>query len=191
LQAIATESKEGPRLFIIEPAEGNWRRPFSEMYRLSLWCEAEGCQHPLLEEDRGRYEIKASREWVKQVAPYANFVAGMLKTLLPMVAPALNVYFGSKTIDELGIKDRLDLMKEGTGSLLKKIDVADLPRLRQQVVTEAERSGILALHARLRDVDPFYERLGLKRFPTYTGDYLWLCQAHYEQARPDIPEVIE
>jgi energy-coupling factor transporter ATP-binding protein EcfA2 len=191
MQAIATESKEGPRLFIIEPADGNWRRAFAERYRLILWCEAEGCQHPVFEEDRGSYEFKATREWIKQIAPYANFVSGMLKTLLPMVAPAVNVYFGTKTIDELGIKDHLDLMKEGTGKLLKSIEPPDPSRLRQQAVTEAERSGILALHSLLRKVDPHHERLGLKRFPTYTGDFLWLCQTHYKQAQSKIPDVIE
>jgi hypothetical protein len=38
--------------------------------------------------------------------------------------------------------------------------------------------------------DPGRDRLGLKRVPTYTGDYLWLCPRHYEAFVPKIPEVI-
>jgi len=50
---------------------------------------------------------------------------------------------------------------------------------------------VLALHALLREKDPNQERLGLRRVPTYTGDYLWLCQTHYEQSQPKIPDKIE
>jgi internalin A len=191
LQAIASESKDGPRLFTIEPADGNWHRPFQQHYRLSVWCEAAGCQHPVsAESNNGVYAIKATREWVERVAPYANFIAGVLKTLLPMVAPAVNIYFGADTIDKSGLKNHLDLAKEGTGKLLTEIAPADLSRLRQGMLSDAERSGILALHATLREVDPQHARLGLKRMPTYTGDYLWLCQTHYEQSQPKIPEKI-
>ncbi len=30
----------------------------------------------------------------------------------------------------------------------------------------------------------------LIRVPIYTGDYLWLCEIHYQQSRPKIPEKI-
>lgn len=53
------------------------------------------------------------------------------------------------------------------------------------------RSGILALHAFLREEDPNQERLGLHRVATYTGDFLWLCQKHYEDWQPKIPDKIE
>ncbi len=108
LQAIASESKAGPRLFTMEPTGGNWHRPVSERYQIKLWCEAEGCQHSVYAESgKGTYEVEATREWVRQVAPYANFVAGVLKTLLPMVAPAVNACFGMGTIDSSGLKDHL------------------------------------------------------------------------------------
>jgi hypothetical protein len=69
--------------------------------------------------------------------------------------------------------------------------ISDPSRLRQHVLSEAERSGVLALHAFLREVDPHHEKLGLKRIPTYTGDYLWLCEKHYEQSQSKIPDKIE
>jgi internalin A len=189
LQAIASESKDGPRLFMLEPEDGNWRRPFQKRYRLHLWCEAESCQHPVIEEGKGEYEVEVTREWVKSVAPYASFIAGVLKVIVPMVAPAVNIYFGSKTIDELDIKDHLEIMKEATKELAEDIEIPD--ELRLGALSEAERSGLLTLHALLRKLDPHHAQLGLRRIPTYTGDYLWLCEKHYEQTQTRIPEKIE
>ena len=192
MQAIASESKEGPRLFTIEPVDGDWKQLLNKRYRLHLWCEAEGCQHPVLEEGNAVYEFKATREWVKKVAPYANLVAGVLKTVLAVAAPAANVFFGPKTIDELGIKDHLDLMKEATEKLLEgELEVHQPMRPREGLLSEPERAGVLALHAFLRKEDPNHERLGLKRIPTYTGDFLWLCDKHYQQIQRRIPEKIE
>jgi hypothetical protein len=103
----------------------------------------------------------------------------------------VNLYFGENTVDAAGWKDQLDLMKEGTEYLLKDMPLGNPDRFRQGVLSEAERSGLLALHALLRELDPHQKRLGLRRVPTYTGDYLWLCQKHYEQSQSKIPERIE
>ena len=82
-------------------------------------------------------------------------------------------------------------MKETTGKLLPgSLELSDSPRLRQGLLTDEERSGILELHAFLRNEDPTHERLGLMRVPTYTGDFLWLCKTHYELFQPRIPEKI-
>ena len=107
-----------------------------------------------------------------------------------MVAPAVNIYFGPKTIDELGIKDHLDLMEKATKKIEGELTTSDPSRLRQGVLTGDERSGVLALHGMLHDLDPNHERLGLTRLPTYTGDYLWLCRKHYDEAQPKIPDRI-
>jgi hypothetical protein len=83
-------------------------------------------------------------------------------------------------------------MKEGTGSLLKDdIEISDSLRERKGMLSEVERSGILALHALLRELDPNHEKPGLWRVPTYTGNYLWLCRRHYDQMQPKIPDKIE
>ncbi|MCP4570266.1 MAG: hypothetical protein GY841_22020 [FCB group bacterium] len=191
MHALANEAKSGPRLFTIDPVDGNWRRLTAKKYKLHLWCEAEGCPHPVLEKGKGVYEFNATREWLIQAAPYANFIAGVLKTILPMVAPAVNIAFGPDTVKESGLADHLNLMKEATGMLLKDIPVTDHERVRQGEMSEANRSGILALHSFLREHDPNHEKLGLKRVPTYTGDYLWLCDKHYEMAQSKIPDKIE
>jgi internalin A len=192
MRAIANEAKEGPRLFTLEPVDGNWRRLFDKRYRLHLWCEAENCQHRIHHPDLGVYEFEAPREWVTTVAPYANLVSRVLKTVLPVAVPAANLYFGEAIMDDWVIQQSLDAMKEATGSLLEgEFSMAEPSRLKDGLLTEAERSGILALHAFLREEDPHHQRLGLKRMPTYTGDYLWLCETHYQAAQPIIPDHIE
>ncbi|NEP15195.1 MAG: hypothetical protein F6K14_34510 [Symploca sp. SIO2C1] len=190
MQAVASESKNGPRLFTIEPMSGNWRRFMSKTYRLHLWCEAPNCQHPIHEAGKGVYEFEAPREWVEQIAPYANLIARVLKTLAPIAAPAANAFFGEEFIKESNIKYQLETMKELTNTLLSndKLLIDEPARLGDSLLSQGERSGILALHSFLREEDPHHEILGLKRHPTYTGDYLWLCETHYQQAQSKIPQ---
>jgi hypothetical protein len=82
------------------------------------------------------------------------------------------------------------LAKEASDKLLPEIKRAEPSHLREGALREVERSGVLALHAQLRELDPNHERLGLKRIPTYTGDFRWLCQKHYDAAQPKIPDKI-
>ncbi|MFZ5822034.1 MAG: hypothetical protein ACOYYJ_19260 [Chloroflexota bacterium] len=63
--------------------------------------------------------------------------------------------------------------------------------LERGLVSEPERSGILALHRLLNEVDPTGAKLGLHRVATYTGDYRWLCDHHYAAWQPNIPDVIQ
>lgn len=191
MRAMASEAKDGPRLFDIQPVAGNWLRPFEERYRLRLWCEAEDCQHPVLEEGAGVYEFQATRDWVRGIAPYTSFVAGVLRTLAPMVTPALGVLFGANTTESLGIGAHLDLMKELTDALPQDLQISKQRRLQQGVLSEDERAGILELHALLLQLDPQHTHLGLHRVPTYTGDFLWLCGTHYELWKPKIPDTID
>lgn len=62
-----------------------------------------------------------------QVAPYANLVAQVLKTGLPIAAPAANLYFGEAVMDDWVIQQSLGAMKDATGTLLDdKMPVAAL-----------------------------------------------------------------
>jgi hypothetical protein len=190
MQAVASESKNGPRLFTIEPRDGNWRRLTSKAYRLHLWCEEPNCQHPVHEVDKGVYDFKAPREWVEKVAPYANLIARVLKTLTPIAAPAANIFFGEELMKETNIQYQLEIMKELTNTLLNndQLSIDEPTPLRDGLLSFAERSGILALHSFLEEEDLHHERLGLKRIPTYTGDYLWLCETHYQQSQSKMPQ---
>ena len=56
-------------------------------------------QHPVIESGKGVYPIDKPREWLVQIAPYANFALKVLTTVAPMAAPAINTFFGSKTTE--------------------------------------------------------------------------------------------
>ena len=190
MRAIADEAKNGPRLFTLRELESGFslKKLFKRPLELQLWCEAEGCQHPVY--DYGIYPIDQTRDWVTAIAPYANFVLGVLKTVSPIAAPAINVAFGAKTTETWGIKDKLDLTK----AILDKLPAVKIEHRNAKpsdVLTEPERSGILALHRFLNEVDPTGAKLGLHRVATYTGDYRWLCKHHYDAWQPNIPDVIE
>ncbi|MFN8598455.1 MAG: COR domain-containing protein [Anaerolineae bacterium] len=193
MNAIADEGKNGPRLFTFRGANAKWSvaQLFSHPMELQLWCEAEGCQHPVMEKGKGVYEIKQTREWVTSLAPSANFVLSVLKTVAPMAGPAINVFFGPKTTETWGIKDHLDLAKAIIDKLPKEIKTSDRGSLQRDILSEPERSGILALHRLLNEIDPTQDKLGLHRVATYTGDFRWLCDAHYKAWQPNIPDVIQ
>ncbi|MFZ4661008.1 MAG: COR domain-containing protein [Caldilineaceae bacterium] len=192
MHAIADEAKHGPRLFTFRSREAGLspKQLFSRPITLQLWCEAEGCQHPLFEKDKGNYEIEQPRKWVTEIAPYATFVLGLLKTVAPIAAPAINTFFGAKTTETWGITDHLDFANSILDQLPADIKSPDRPLTERGIVSEPERSGILALHRLLNEIDPTQDRLGLHRVATYTGDYRWLCQHHYDAWQPHIPDVI-
>ncbi len=195
MRAIANEAKHGPRLFTIRRASASHRlapkRLVSDRLRLELWCEAEGCQHKVWRRDAGYYEFDKPREWVRKVAPYAKFALGLLKTVAPVVAPAVDVFFGKDTVKNWDYAAHLDLAEAFIGALPGEIDAPKRPDLRPGIISEVERSGLLAVHNLLRELDPNHERLGLTRVPTYTGDYRWLCGKHYGEWEPRIPDKIE
>ena len=89
MHAIADEAKHGPRLFTFRSREAGLspKQLFSRPLELQLWCEAEGCQHPVIESGKGVYSIDQPHEWVIKIAPYANFALEVLKTVAPIAAP--------------------------------------------------------------------------------------------------------
>jgi hypothetical protein len=191
LRAIADEAKNGPRLFTFRSREAGLSpsQIFSRPLELQLWCEHEGHPHPVDDPGVGVYKMDQPREWVVKIAPYANFVLDVLKTVAPMVSPAINLVKGPKTTDPW--KDQLDLGKALIDKLPAEIKTPDRGMAPGHMLSEPERSGILALHRFLNEVDPTQAKLGLHRVPTYTGDYRWLCDEHYKAWQPNIPDVIQ
>jgi hypothetical protein len=108
-----------------------------------------------------------------------------------MAGPAINVFFGARTTETWGIKDQLDLAKAIVDKLPKEIMNSDRDALQRDMLSRPERSGILALHALLKELDPSQTKLGLHRVTTYTGDYRWLCKDHYAAWQSNIPDVIQ
>ncbi len=193
MNAIADEARNGPRLFTFRSRDAGLspQQLFSRPLELQLWCEAEGCQHPVIAKDKGVYPIDVQHEWVKQIAPYANFALKVLATVAPIAAPAINNFFGRDTTKTWDIDRQLDLANAIIGKLPAEIKTPDRATSAGKMLSEPERSGILALHRFLNEVDPTQAKLGLHRVTTYTGDYRWLCKQHYEAWQPNIPDVIQ
>jgi hypothetical protein len=192
MRAIADEAKDGPRLFtLVTRGQRGLRQVVSQGYQLHLWCEAEGHPHPVSRDGPGVYEFSRPRQWVRKVAPYANFVLGVLKTALPMVAPVVDAAAGKDTVKDWDYAHHLELADATVKALPDEIAPEAHLESRPGILSEPERAGLLTLHALLRDLDPNQEKLGLRRVPTYTGDYRWLCDTHYEAWRSKIPDKIE
>jgi Leucine-rich repeat (LRR) protein len=192
MRAIADEAKNGPRLFTFRSREAGLspKQLFARPLELQLWCEAESCQHPVIESGKGVYTIDQPYGWVKQIAPYANIALKVLATVAPIAAPAINVFFGAKTTEKWDIDRHLDLANAIIGKLPDEIKASDHDMASGKMLSEPERSGILALHRFLNEADPTQEKLGLHRVPTYTGDYRWLCDQHYAAWQPNIPDMV-
>ena len=192
MNAIADEAKHGPRLFTFRYRDTGFslKRLVSRPLEIQLWCEAEGCQHPVIDKDKGSYPVDQPHEWVVQIAPYANFAFKVLATVAPIAAPTINTIFGPKTTETWKIADQLDVAKAIIDKLPAEIKIPDRALEPGKMLSEPERSGILALHNLLKELDPSQAKLGLHRVATYTGDYRWLCEYHYDAWQPNIPDVI-
>lgn len=113
-----------------------------------------------------------------------------MKTVAPIAAPAINNFFGHDTTKKWDIDRQLGLANAIIGKLPAEIKASDRAMSPGKMLSEPERSGILALHRFLNEVDPTQDKLGLHRVATYTGDYRWLCKYHYDAWQPNIPDVI-
>ncbi len=192
MRAIADEAKSGPRLFTLRSdPKLSPKELFIKPMQVQLWCEAEGCQHPVIGDGKGLYELPQPREWVAKVAPYANFTLKVLTTVAPLAAPAINTFFGTDTTKAWKIDDQLKLANAVIKQLPEKIKGSEHSEFKGGYLSEPERSGILALHQLIREQDPMHAKLGLHRVTTYTGDFRWLCKHHYDAWQPNIPDVIE
>ena len=195
MRAIADEAKSGPRLFTLHSRQAGLspQQLFSRPLEIRLWCEAEGCQHPVIETqaDKGVYPLDKPREWLTHIAPYANAALKVLAIVTPIAAPAINSFFGPDTTKTWNIADQLDLANAILDQLPDEIKASERGPASGNLFSEAERSGMLALHRFLAEADPDQKKLGLHRVPTYTGDYRWLCDRHYAAWQPKIPDVIE
>jgi hypothetical protein len=89
-----------------------------------------------------------------------------------------------------GITPSLDLMDTATKTLLEgELDARRGLDEPGRLVTTAEGAGLRALHAKLLELDPAKRWGELRRVPTKSGEYLWLCPRHYREFDPGLPKV--
>ena len=122
-------------------------------------------------------------------------VASVLKATVPLAGVVVNESNPGGGFEELA--KHLDSMSIMTDRILEAShDLGELtadstlgaPGIARRK-TRVEGSGIRELHALLDSLDPSRKWGGLRRVLTSAGDYLWLCEDHYKDYDPGLPEI--
>ena len=189
LKALAMETQECPRLFSMLPITSKKTDIGKETYILTLWCEHPGKEHPVCKigsDGEGEYKIKEAKEWLVKIAPYASLIARTLKTVVPIGGAVVKAVADETLLKE--ISGKLDLMEKTVSTLLEGDFEAgrkfDEPN---RLVSRAEGEGLRQLQSVLNELDKSRKWGGLRRVPTQTGDYLWVCKEHYREYDPGLP----
>ena len=199
---LSTEVIDTPRIAIIEAADRspldprNW---FNAQYRLRLWCEHEGAEHPC---DHPGYPFRQPREWFVEAAPYLLWVTRLLK-LVPVVRSAISL---AETEVEKAASEEL---KRINASIKLTEDVAKVafspfedPVSRGHDVGLSspgnfEAPTLRALRRLLIEIGAHDELAGLRRTPishdrksvTPGGRFLWICPTHWHHYDPGLIEI--
>jgi GTPase SAR1 family protein len=83
-QIVGIEITDCPRLFTLAPAvPSGVKRALvhQDHYRMTLWCEHPGYEHPW---EPAAYNLDPPKEWIAQVAPYAVLVFRTLQLIVPL-----------------------------------------------------------------------------------------------------------
>jgi hypothetical protein len=186
--AISAEVTDCPRLFTIEPLR---RTLVTRRYRLTLWCEYPGCLHPRTE---AQYDLRLSRAWLTDVAPYAKVVIRILRVGVHVGAAALGVALPG---DQFGkVSDRIEVMTDLIDSIPHSglPDDSDLQSARATVstapaLTSAQGKALRGLRALLMRLDTARAFGDLRRVQAPSGEFLWVCPDHYRSYDPGLPAI--
>jgi internalin A len=151
-------------------------------YRLILWCEHPGYEHPWTE---ASYDLR-STGWLQRLAPYAVLVSKALRVLVPM-ASANRLDVVPQELES--VERELALMT----SLVEKLPPLDQSNVgaiqNDQGLTRAEGASLRELRSFLFEVDESRYFGGLRRVLASSGDFLWVCPNHYVQYDPGLPSL--
>ena len=190
LKTVTREVSDCPRLFALVERQPRSRIRFPrsrEYFRLTLWCEHPGHEHPRCE---AQYEFTRPKTWFVTIAPYVLALSEVLQTTAlvagaalcgpthEVVGAALRVAIPERDYDYEEVKRDLALMKALTDRLQKHPGVAS-----------AEGAEFRALRELLLELDPARFFGGLRRVLTPEGDYLWICPPHYREYDPGLPKL--
>jgi hypothetical protein len=187
---VSSEVTDCPRLFTlaqIRPVGAKRARLHQHHYRLTLWCEHPGFEHPW---EAATYELDSPKEWFTQIAPYAILVFRTLQLIVPLagaVAVAAqpqaqqgnaqaHLQIMSTLVADLPTSTERQASEEGLGDAIGQL-------------TAAEGRALRALRAILFEHDQFRAFGGLRRVQAPSGDLLWVCTDHYPDYDPGLPIV--
>jgi len=188
-RVVSTEVTDCPRLFTVtqaRPAAVSKRvRVYQDHYRLTLWCEHPGYQHPW---ELAGYDLDPPKEWFTRIVPYAVLVFRALQLIVPAAGavaiasmPAAEQATAQAYLQALGtFLDALPSASERPGP-----DTAASPGQ----LTAAEGEGLRALRAIVFEHDQLRAFGGLRRVQAPSGDLLWVCENHYHEYDPGLPVI--
>jgi Leucine-rich repeat (LRR) protein len=189
-QIVGTEVTDCPRLFTLERVRpAGIERVVTvhrDRYRLTLWCEHPGYEHPW---EPAAYDLDTPKEWFATIAPYAVLVFRTLQLVVPLA--------GAITIADL------PSAQQGSAQVqleVMKAIVADLPAGQDRRagdtlpdatgrLTAAEGAALRAIRAVIFEHDQLRAFGGLRRVQAPAGDLLWVCGHHYPDYDPGLPVV--
>ena len=184
---VALVSADVPRLFSLTPEDHKaWdpRRLASSRYRLTLWCEAVGAEHPAGD----GYLIQRPEDWFLESRGVLVVMARLLR-LLPVVNGVGQVVLDG--VDLEGLRSGLALMDEvGLAAFDLGVDTADrLPLAELPLASAFSPQGYEAsmLKNLLAEIDPAGEFGGLSKVAVTGGEVLWICRSHREAQDPGLP----
>jgi hypothetical protein len=194
LKAVTREVSDCPRLFTLVECQPRsmihfpWSR---ENFRLTLWCEHPGREHPWLE---AQYEFTRPKDWFVTIAPYVLALSRVLQVTALVAGAGLGVATHEAMPEVVGAALRVAMPEQDYGYEHVKKDLELMKALADRLqkhpgVASAEGAEFRALREGLLELDPARFFGGLRRVLTPEGDYLWICPPHYREYDPGLPKL--
>jgi Leucine-rich repeat (LRR) protein len=186
MKAISVEVTDSPRLFVIEPRAPQGLGERLQMHRrwcdVTLLCEQPGAWHPLPE---ATYTWARSKEWLIEVAPYAQMVLRAVRVAVPIAAALAAAAVPEDFLSR--VNGSLEFMKAASLALSdNELDVAD-PSHRFDTLSPAQGKALRAFRSLLFKLDPPRIFGDLRRVQAASGEFLWVCAEHNRLYDPGLP----
>ena len=190
-RVVSTEVADCPRLFTLTPVRPGTAvkraRIYQHHYRLTLWCEHPGYEHPW---EPAAYDLDPPKEWFSRIAPYAVLVFRTLQLIVP-AAGAVTVGYLPQTQQPIAqaYLQAMGTVLEDLPSTVERPELgSDLTTTSGQL-TAAEGEALRALRAIIFEHDQLRAFGGLRRVQAPAGDLLWVCETHYPEYDPGLPVI--
>jgi internalin A len=189
-RVVSTEVTDCPRLFSLDLVRPSWTkraRVYQNHYRLTLWCEHPGYEHPW---DPATYDLEQPKEWFVKIAPYAALVFRTLQLVVPLAGAVAVASLPQDQLDKA--QAHLQVMSTLVADLPdnsgRRLSDSNLEEATGQL-TVAEGKALRTLRATLFEHDRIRVFGGLRRVLAPSGDLLCVCSDHYPYYDPGLPTI--
>jgi hypothetical protein len=128
-----------------------------------------------------------SNDILAKLGPYINRVVRTLALMLPIAGAVVGALPSDASY--VNLREDIELTKAIVDALPGSAKALDTDVGAVERLTHSEGAGLRALRALLFEQDPTHLFGGLRRRQTAAGDFVWICQAHYPEYDPGLPEL--